>query len=125
MFLQGCIPGKQIFTCLKNNTFFLSFPLPKLLKALLLKQSLAVVSVKDSAPYIVLALEIQSPKLSFWDFKTKIYPSLLLPQTVGVFFLWCLFYINKKLAREISFPRTLLSVHIKVEQTESSSFLIM
>lgn len=67
---------------LKNNTFFLSFPLPKLLKPLLLKQSLAVVSVKDSAPYTVLALEIQYPKLSFWDIKTKIYPSLLLPQTV-------------------------------------------
>lgn len=67
---------------LKNNTFFLSFPLPKLLKPLLLKQFLAVISVKDSAPYTMLALEIQYTKLSFWDIKTKIYPSLLFPQTV-------------------------------------------
>lgn len=72
---------------LKNNTFFLSFPLPKLLKPLLLKVSSSCFSEGQ------FSLHSDGTRntiyKTFWDIKTKIYPSLLFPQTVfscGIYF---------------------------------------
>lgn len=79
MFLYGCVSGKQIFNCLRTTLSFISPS--KAYKALLLQQSLAVVSV-DSSLYIVLALEIQCTKNGAYGIlrKNKIYQAFSFPK---------------------------------------------